>query len=117
MATEDWFDDITEFRPTAELIEQWIDEPQTRPSELNETLLLEWMRGIYQDLASLTAERNAKMVECHRLMDELDREKELSRDKDATIEERDAAIKAWQLWGRKVRQQLPTAQGNGADQD
>lgn len=103
----DWFEDITEYRPSADLIDQWLEDKATRPAELNEDVALSWLKGIYDEHVHLLADLNAKSCECRKLMAELnDAKAELSR-KDGTLAQKDRTIADWQEWGRKVQVYLP----------
>ena len=98
----DWFgDDITDYRPSADLIDQWLEDRATRPAELNEDVVLSWLKDVYADHVHLLEDLNAKCCECRKLMAELDDARaELSR-KDGVIAWKDSVIADWQEWGRK----------------
>lgn len=67
MATEDWFDPLTTYMPSADLIDDWIDEPASRPEGLTIDFLLGCLSSLYEDRTELLAELNKANVECTRL--------------------------------------------------
>ena len=91
MATEDNFDDLTEFLPSAGLIEQWQTEPKSRPAGLTVDCLLQWLADLYADQTDLTAtlniarDYNASLRKTVRQLAE-----ELKR--------KESTIKEWQTW-------------------
>ena len=94
MATEDNFDDLTEFLPSAGLIEQWQTEPESRPAGLTVDVVLQWLADLYADQTDLTATLN------------------IARDYNASlrktviqlgedIHRKESTIKEWQIWAEK----------------
>lgn len=91
MATEDNFDDLTEFMPSAGLIEQWQTEPESRPAGLTVDVVLQWLADLYANQTDLTATLN------------------IARDYNASlrktviqlgedIRRKESTIKEWQAW-------------------
>ena len=104
MATEDNFDDLTEFLPSADLIEQWQTEPESRPAGLTVDVVLQWLADLYADQTDLTATLN------------------IARDYNASlrktviqlgedIHRKESTIKEWQIWADQ-RLKLEAAREN-----
>lgn len=91
MATEDNFDGLTEFLPSADLIEQWQTEPESRPDGLTVDAVLQWLADLYADQTDLAAALNTARDCNASLRKKVD---ELGED----IRRKESTIKEWQIW-------------------
>lgn len=98
MATEDWFDNLTDFLPSADLIEQWQAEPESRPATLTVEGMLQWLTDLYRNhadqLASLSAAA-AKNTHLQTAVQQL--EADVARLK-YDLQSKDAALIEWRKW-------------------
>lgn len=91
MATEDNFEDLTEFMPSASLIEQWQTEPESRPAGLTVDVALQWLADLYANQTDLAATLNTARDYNASL-----RKTVIQLGED--IHRKESTIKEWQIW-------------------